>query len=163
MDYSYNNDFYGGDDDDVRLEHVGGEDDDYSRGGYNEFMVGGEDEEEYQQHDNYNQVMGGSCCDGGDEMPNEPKYGGYSGDVHGGYSGGAFFASCGVAFLIVIAVLIVFKWMTSKSKAYRKHRPVPRALPAPVRHVDVFDNVMTPASYFDYDQHGMQYINWTAN
>jgi hypothetical protein len=162
MDYSYNNDFYGGDDDDVRLEHVGGEDDNYSHGGYNEFMVGGEDEED-RRHDDHNQVMGGSCCDGGDEMPNEPKYGGYSGDVHGGYSGGAFFASCGVAFLIVIAVLIVFKWMTSKSKAYRKHRPVPRALPAPVRHVDVFDNVMTPASYFDYDQHGMQYINWTAN
>jgi hypothetical protein len=160
MDFGYDNNFYGGEDDDVKLEHYGGEDEEVEShggyyGGYNEFMVGGDDEEENKP------VMGGSCCDGGNEISNQSEE-----VVSGGYDGGAFFASCGVAFLVVIAVLILFKWMTSKTKrvkTYRKRIPVSRALPAPVRHIDVFDNVMTPSSYFDYDQHGMQYINWTAN
>lgn len=147
-------------------------------GEYNEFVVGGEGEPYtppvqnisggyWGGDDDEERKMGGSCCDGGNEMYDENRsaVGGYYGGYDGGVSGGMV-AGCAVAFVIVVVVLMLFNRMkkSPKRKPMRKvasrMRKVRLDNRPPIRHIDVFDNVLVSPNYFDFDQHGMKYINW---
>lgn len=93
---------------------------------------------------------------GGDEYVENPVY---SEEVVTGGSGNLFM-NCGIALLIVILILIFLKMIIHKqnSRQLRAHSPHSYK-----KHSDTFDNLLIPPSYFDYNAHGKQYINWTQN
>jgi hypothetical protein len=124
----------------------------------NEFMhhddesVGGED---------YNEFIVGS-----NEYSETPFVG--DGVVLGG--SGSMMMNCGVALLVVVLIMVFVKMFNKKK--HHPRQPIMGPIMRPIMgrplcnhktHVDTFDNLLTPPSYFDYNSHGQQYINWTTN
>lgn len=68
----------------------------------------------------------------------------------------SMFWQCAMAFIIVVFVLFFFRM---NKFTHHKKRHVCHNAP-PSNSGPVFDNTMVPSSYFDYNAHGRQYINW---
>ena len=156
----------GGEEDEnlVKPMNMGGEEDvDYYESviGGNEFIVeedkmyGGEDRNEFIVGDEYeNKVLGG--------------YHEYNKSY-----GLTSTRGCLMALLVVAIVLVLMKILSGNKKQKQKQKqkqviiqnlqPI-KMLPKYHPKTDIYEQsinkVLLPSSYFDFDAHGMQYINW---
>ena len=172
----YNEFIVGGDDDDEYPPKTGGS-----------CCDGGDERSSFNRY--FDGTYGGSCCDGGydggENGGEERNYydggenGGYDGGEErsyyggGGYDGGisgGMVAGCVMAIIVVVVLLLWFNKINKGNKKFSlpvkscNKRAVSKVVSRPpVRHIDVFDNVLIPPTYFDHDKHGYQYINWEGN
>jgi hypothetical protein len=108
---------------------------------------------------NDNMSIGGDSSEfivGGDELMDKSVFGGSSNA----------FVNLGVTLLIVVVILILWKMLQKKKHRKYQHIRTEKKYGCPLphsNHVDTFDNLLIPPSYFDYNQHGQEYINWTSN
>jgi hypothetical protein len=79
-----------------------------------------------------------------------------------GGSGGRLMI-CGLALLIVVLILVVLKLV--KRRRHHHHRPqsviLAQNIPCQDRHGETFNRLLISPHYFDYSQHGTEYVNWS--
>jgi len=71
---------------------------------------------------------------------------------------GHMLCTCFISFIVIVIIIFIYKSMNRNKHINILHNCPNPSNPSIVS--PVFDNTMVPTTYFDYNNHGKQYVNW---